>query len=84
MKFTRISRFVYRLFICVIYCSESFGIDRAAEMKFTAIAASLLAAASADNGNVDEKERKLNEMIMELQLLKEGLTIRRVSVILFI
>lgn len=53
-------------------------------MKFTAIAASLLAAASADNGNVDEKERKLNEMIMELQLLKEGLTIRRVSVILFI
>lgn len=50
-------------------------------MKFTAIAASLLAAASTDNGNVDEKERKLNEMIMELQLLKEGLTIRRVSVI---
>lgn len=51
-------------------------------MKFTAIAASLLAAASNDNGNVDEKERKLNEMIMELQLLKEGLTIRRVSVTL--
>lgn len=59
--------------------SENFGIDRAAEMKFTAIAASLLAAASTDNGNVDEKERKLNEMIMELQLLKEGLSIRRVS-----
>lgn len=53
-------------------------------MKFTAIAASLLAAASADNGTVDEKERKLNEMIMELQLLKEGLTIRRVSVVLLI
>lgn len=70
------------IFICFCSewnCSENFSIDRAAEMKFTAIAASLLAAASTDNGNVDEKERKLNEMIMELQLLKEGLNIRRVS-----
>lgn len=47
-------------------------------MKFAAIAASLAAADTSDNGNVDEKERKLNEMILELQMLREGL-IRRVS-----
>lgn len=48
-------------------------------MKISTFAASLLAAATSDNGNVHEKERKLNEMIKELQMLKEGLSVRRVS-----
>lgn len=48
-------------------------------MKITTIAASLLAAATSENANVHEKERKLNEMIKELQMLKEGLSNKRVS-----
>lgn len=64
--------------LCVGDFSDSNAIDKATELKFTALAASLMQAAANDNNSIDEKERKLNEMITELELLRERL-LRQVS-----
>lgn len=54
--------------------------DRIPDRKVANIAASLanIAAAASANGSIDEKERELNEVITNLQIIREEL-IRRVS-----
>lgn len=45
----------------------------AASLQYSAAAAAAIAAAAAGNLSVQEKERKLNEMILQLQMFREHL-----------